>query len=232
MNMRSWPVRLGIMLASVASIVPLAHARQEPDAIVRAVRHFVQQQGKSMPGRVEVEITPPDPRLQLAACRHLRVELPAGARLWGHSSVQVRCEAPAWQLDLPVVVHVHAAVVVLTHAVGAGYTLAAQDLGSQEMDLTDLGPDTVLRAADAVGRVTASPVPGGFPLRAQLLRQPYLITVGQPVQVRVQGTGFSLEAEATALGNASVGQRVRLRTQAGKVITGIAEATGMVRVAD
>lgn len=232
MSVRPWPLRLGVLLALAVGWIPAADARQDPDAIVRAVRHFVQQQGKSLPGRLEVDITPPDPRLQLAACHHLRVGLPAGARLWGHSSVQVRCEAPAWQLDLPVVVHVHAPVVVLTHAVGAGYTLGAPDLGSQEMDLTELGPDAVLHAADAIGRVTASPVPGGFPLRAQLLRQPYLITVGQPVQVRVQGSGFSLETEATALGNASIGQRVRLRTPAGKVISGVAEATGMARVAD
>jgi len=71
-------------------------------------------------------------------------------------------------------------------------------------------------------------VAAGQPLRATMMAAPVVIQSGRPVKVIVQGAGFSVANEGTALGNARAGQAIRVRLASGKVVSGTATQNGEV----
>ncbi|MEJ7806752.1 MAG: flagellar basal body P-ring formation chaperone FlgA, partial [Telluria sp.] len=73
-------------------------------------------------------------------------------------------------------------------------------------------------------------VQSGAPIRADLLRSKPVVQQGQAVRVVSGGAGFRVSAEARAIGNASEGQVVQVRTPAGAIISGVAKAGGLVEV--
>ncbi|MBP7582370.1 MAG: flagellar basal body P-ring formation protein FlgA, partial [Vogesella sp.] len=62
------------------------------------------------------------------------------------------------------------------------------------------------------------------------LRLPYVVKMNQPVRLQAKGDGFVIGSDATALGNAGVGERVNVRAGNGKVVSGIVEPDGSVSV--
>lgn len=51
------------------------------------------------------------------------------------------------------------------------------------------------------------------------------------VQVQVQGLGFSINSEGKAMGNAAVGQSVRVRMASGQIVSGVAGEDGVIYIA-
>jgi hypothetical protein len=112
---------------------------EESRTIRSAVDAFVRAQTETLPGHVEVKSGLVDPQLKFTHCEHLDVFLPPGAKLWGNTTVGVRCEAPEkWSLYVPVQVRVWADVVLSARALPRGQTITADDVAMQRVDLTHL----------------------------------------------------------------------------------------------
>jgi flagella basal body P-ring formation protein FlgA len=84
--------------------------------------------------------------------------------------------------------------------------------------------------AQAVGRSNTISLPSGAPLRLDALRSKPVVQQGQLVRVVSSGAGFKVSAEARAIGTAGEGQVVQVRTPAGAIISGVAQAGGLVEV--
>src|SRR5574340_225256 len=67
------------------------------------------------------------------------------------------------------------------------------------------------------------PEAAGAPLRTALLRPPLAVQQGQTARLVLNGPGFSVQSEGQALANASRGDRVRVKTASGEVVSGVAE---------
>jgi flagella basal body P-ring formation protein FlgA len=215
--------------------MPLASAQTLPAPIdADAVRGFASQHAAAAEGitRFEVRIGNLDPRLVLAPCRRIEPFLPAGARMWGRSSVGVRCaEGANWSVMVPVTVAAWGTAVVAAAPLAAGTVLSEQDLREQEVELTR-EPPTVARAIDTVaGRVLSRPLAPGQALRVDMVRTRPVVQAGDPVRLRIVGAGFAISAAGHALASAGDGQPVRVRTELGKVLTGVAREGRQVDVA-
>lgn len=201
------------------------------ERIRKNVEQFVFQRLAGQPGRVSVEVGAIDPQLQLGACQRLEAFLPAGGRLWGNSTVGVRCVAGAsWSLYVPVTVKIQAPVVVAARPLANGKTLVVEDLGLQTQDLTQLPPGVLTDPALAVGQTLSVGLLPGYPVRQDMLRAPVVIRQGQAVRLVARGGGFSVSAEGRALGNAVAGQTVQVRTSNGQTVSGVARSDGSVEV--
>ncbi len=217
---------LGSTLAQAQEI-----QRQDPAAIRHAVEDFMRVQTAGLPGTVTYTLGAIDPRLALPACPALEVAMPAGARLWGASSVAVRCSGAApWSLYVTVQVKVTGEYLVAARPLSQGQTLSAGDYAIQSGDLTALPSATVTSQQQAQGRTLASGVPAGQPLRLDMLRLPMVVLQGQSVQLRSAGSGFRVSAEGKALNNAGEGQVAQVRTASGQTVSGIARAGGVIEV--
>lgn len=179
--------------------------------------------GIKAPGgaRIEVVAGQLDPRLRLAPCRKVDPYLPPGAPPWGRTRVGLRCSSGpvAWNVYLPVTVKVWAQALVTRSALAAGAPIAAQDLESAEVDLAAETSPTFHQAEELLGRQLSLSLPPGTAIRAMHLRTRSWFAAGEQVTVIVGGTGYAVSASGQALSQGLEGQPVRVRTDAGRVIT-------------
>jgi flagellar basal body P-ring formation protein FlgA len=202
---------------------------------VAQAREVMQQAASKVevPGaRIEVEVGELDPRLQLAPCTQVQAYLPANARAWGRTRVGLRCTQgeKLWNVSVPVVVRVLASAPVLKGALPAGTVLTPAHLDTAVVDWATQPEAPVLMPKALVDRVLAHALPAGSAVRPADLRARLWFAAGDTVRVEAKGEGFSVSTTAQALGPGAEGQRVRVRTEAGQVLTGLAVGAHRVEV--
>lgn len=184
------------------------------------------------PLRMEVQMGQLDSRLRLAACARVEPYLPAGSRLWGRTRLGLRCleGAVPWNVFLPITVRAYGPAWVAQGNIPAGKTLSAEDAVPAEVDWAEDSAPVFANAQDFIGMVTARPLTSGQALRQNMVRPPALFTAGSPVQVMVNGGGFSVSGSGKAMAAAGEGQQVRVRMDNGRLVTGTVNASGVVQV--
>ena len=209
----------------------LAAEWQSLPAIQSTVENFVRQQAAGMRGERTVTVSRIDNRIKLARCDKMEAYLPGGNRLSGNTSIGVRCTGPAnWSLFVPVQIKLIDEVLVAAQSVPAGQALQPSDLKLERRDVTSI-PGNVLTAPEqAIGKNVSAPLAAGTILRMELLRAPNIILQGQQVKLVAQGSSFKVTSEGLAMGNATLGQVVSVKTRSGQVIKGIARSQGVVEV--
>ena len=196
-----------------------------------ALREATQQYGSLEGARIEVRVGALDARLTQAPCAQPQYSVPSGARLWGHSAVMVRCPGnAAWSLRAPVNVRVWGTALVAARALPALLPIPAEDLRPGEVELTREAQGVLTDLRQLQGRVPTRTIGAGQPLPLAALRAPQVIGQGDPVKVVGQGTGFAIATDAIAQSAALEGQSVRVRTESGRVLTGIARTGRVVEV--
>ncbi|MGC3030201.1 flagellar basal body P-ring formation chaperone FlgA, partial [Burkholderia sp. DN3021] len=221
--------------ANPAQAAPAAQSatppgQQDPDSIRRAALAFLQQQIAGLPGKTTATVTTAFPR-GLAACTTLEPFLPTGARLWGRTTVGVRCagERP-WTVYLQAKVAVQATYYVAARQIAPGEPLGAADLVARDGDLTVLPLAVITDPAQAVGSTALARISAGLPLRQDMLKSAASVSAGQTVRVVAAGPGFTISAEGSVLANAAPGQSVRVRMAAGQIVTAIVKDAGTVEI--
>ena len=220
---------LAIACLTLSSVVHAANL-QDPAALQDHAERFLKMQTRGQPGKVSIQVKPP--RAELPACASLDAFQPAGSRSIGKISVGVRCLAPSqWTVYLSAQVRVVGSYAVTLQPLPANHVLSAADFTLREGDLGSLPADVVTNVDDMLGYRTVSGLAAGAPLRNALLRPPLVVQQGQITRVVLNGPGFSVQSEGQALANASRGDRVRVRTRSGQVVSGIAQDGQQVIVA-
>ncbi|WP_334044660.1 flagellar basal body P-ring formation chaperone FlgA [Burkholderia ambifaria] len=216
--------------ASAAPQPATPPGQQDPDAIRRTALAFLQQQIAGLPGKTTATVATAFPR-GLAACTTLEPFLPTGARLWGRTTVGVRCagERP-WTVYLQAKVAVQATYYVAARQIAPGEPLTAADLVARDGDLTVLPLAVITDPAQAVGATALARISAGLPLRQDMLKSAASVSAGQTVRVVAAGPGFTISAEGSALANAAPGQSIRVRMAAGQIVTAIVKDAGTVEI--
>jgi flagella basal body P-ring formation protein FlgA len=136
-------------------------AAGEHDRARALVESYARAQTSAVTGSVEITVGPIDSRARMPACRDLQTLLPPVSRLWGPSSVGVRCTQPEpGSVYLPVTMRVTGAVLVTTRAFAPGHRLVACDFALRTEGLTRLPPMVLVDPQAALGQVLASAVAG------------------------------------------------------------------------
>jgi flagella basal body P-ring formation protein FlgA len=178
-----------------------------------------------------VEPVPIDERLRLPACtRPLDARLEREVRS-GQGTVAVGCTgAEPWRLFVPVRVVEQVSVVVARHGLAAGAVLAADDLEVRTQASTSLPLDYLSDPQQAIGLTVRRTVPAGTLLAGTALESPELIARGALVTL-VSGSGpVHVKSEGVALEGARLKGRIRVKTPSGRIVEGVVEASGEVRV--
>jgi flagella basal body P-ring formation protein FlgA len=210
---------------------PNAPQRQNLPALQQAAEQYLKAQASGLPGSVTIDVDPVDPRLNLAACVEPQAFMPNGARLWGKTTIGIKCVAPSvWTIYLRANVQVVSDYVVAAVPLAQGQTISAADVTRVHGDLSNLPAGIVTDASQAVGRVAAMSMRAGTPLRMDSIRNQRVVQQGQSVRVVSNGPGFQITTEARALTNANEGQMAQARTAAGQVVSGIAKAGGILEI--
>jgi flagella basal body P-ring formation protein FlgA len=208
----------------------LRTARVDPASLSAPAERLLAEENAAL-GEVRVEISPPDSRLDLAACEQLQAFLPPGARPQGHTTVGVRCQRPSrWTVYLQAQVQVLGPYLVAARPLAAGQLLGPADVALRSGDLAELPGGTLSDLEAALGRPLAVAVNTGQPLRRDYLKSIPVVQSGQPVRLLVLGHGFQVSGDGTAVANAGDGQTVQVRTPRGTVVSGVARPGGVVEL--
>lgn len=210
-----------------------APARQDINTLRQVAELYLQTQSAALPGKPTVTIGNVDTRMNLAACAALpQAFQQPGARAFGKTTVGVRCAAPvAWTVYIQAQVSVLGDYVAAAVPLVQGQSITKEQLVMMNGDLGTLPNGVLTDPAQAIGRSSTQSVAAGAPLRLDTLRSKPVVQQGQAVRVVSSGAGFSVSAEARAIGTASEGQVVQVRTGAGAILSGVAKAGGLVEVA-
>ncbi|MHB1174834.1 MAG: flagellar basal body P-ring formation chaperone FlgA [Sulfuriferula sp.] len=224
---------LALLLFSLVHIAAAQNdgGRQGPAAVRQVAEQFLQAQTRGLPGHVSISVNKLDPRLDLAACAAPQAFMPTGSRVWGKTTVGVRCTVPTpWTVYIQAKVSVVAAYIVTAAPLAQGQIVSATDLATMQGDLTTLPAGIITDATQAIGRTVTMSLQAGTALRQDSLRSVPAVQQGQTVRLVSIGPGFQVSSEGQALTSAGEGQLVQARTQAGQMIRGIAKAGGIVEV--
>ncbi|MFZ4535653.1 flagellar basal body P-ring formation chaperone FlgA [Propionivibrio sp.] len=210
-------------------LTPMLSFAQSP--LHSALDDYLRTQTQGLPGTVTYSIGQLNARAQLSECSAFEPFLPAGGRLWGKSTVGVRCLGPSnWTIYVPVSVNVTGNYLITARALPTGYLLTASDIIVRSGDLSSLPASIVTDQSQAIGKTVKNRLPAGQPLRSDQLLAPWAVQQGQSVKTVSKGPGFSVSSEGIALTNAVAGQIVQVRTASGQLINGIARPGGVVEV--
>jgi flagella basal body P-ring formation protein FlgA len=202
---------------------------QSPDSIRTAARDVVLA---ASGGRaVDVETVAVDDRLQLPRCSAPLKGLLQSPLRSGRGTVLVRCPGEAgWQLFVPVRAIEQIAVLVTKRSIQSGEILRAEDFESTARPSTALPLEYLTDAEQAVGLTVRRTLPAGTVLAPGVLDYPQLVERGALVTLVSAGGPVYVKSEGVALEPGRLKQRVRVRSQSGRIVEGTVEAPGQVRV--
>jgi flagella basal body P-ring formation protein FlgA len=204
---------------------------QLPAQIRQAVDQFLRVQTAGLPGKVAYTVGGIDPRVVLAPCAATEVFLPPGARLWGLTTLGVKCnDAAPWTIYVSAQVKVTGDYVVTARPLAQGTALSPLDLSLQSGDLTQMPVSVLTDPQLAIGKTLTSALAAGQPLRQDLLRSPLVVQQGQTVKLQSSGQGFRVSADGKSMTNAADGQIAQVRTSNGQTVSGVARAGGVVEM--
>lgn len=209
-----------------------AHTMPDGNAdAINAVHTFVARQTSSLGRAVKIRVIPPPTDTRLPPCARHEVFLPADTRLWGKASVGVKCSHPsAWTAYLSVQVSVPGNYLISARKINRGQTITEGDVELKFGDLTEFPANVLTETTLAVGQRAKIGLAANQPLTRELLHQIPVIKQGDKVRVLARGGGFSVATHGTALNNAAQGDPVKVKTESGRTLNGIATNVGEVEL--
>lgn len=187
--------------------------------VTAEVVDFLNQQASNYPGSAHVTVD--TSRLdRYAECHDLQVSLASGQRLRSRMSVSLRCLSPEpWTARVQATLAINGFFYVANRILEPGETVSLDDLIAREGDILSLARGVIIDPSQLIDHVVTQRIPAGTPLKANALRNPMSVERGQIVRTEARGPGFVVTGEAQTLQDGAPGERIRLRTSSGQIIS-------------
>ena len=212
--MRFWGILLAAFFLGTSAQAALA-----PD-LDKEITRFIQKSPSVNGLRVQVEQV--DPNIAVPACIGGAIEISTqpGARVWGRTTLQLRCAKAGWMVNIPFNIRVFGDYVVASRYLPFGQKIEPGDIRVIEGEL-NLLPDDVLRNPKAAyDRVLSRSLQMGSPLGLNDLKESSVGKVGDPVRLILIGKDFEVSGEGIAQTAGMIGDMVRVRLADGQVLQG------------
>lgn len=198
----------------------------------QAGRYLLGLAGQAHPAleaRVETGLL--DPRLRLPLCPEPDFFLATGSRPHGSGSLGIRCREPEeWTLYLSYRIVLSGDILVAKRPLPARHGFQPSDVETRRMELTQ-APGTYFRHPDQLrGTLAARPIAAGQAISLDVLKRRFAVLPNQRVRIVAEGRGFRISQEGTAQNAAYMGDTVRVKMPSGRIIQGVADSEGVVRI--
>lgn len=229
-----WLCRLLLVCCGIPALAWAAEEAIQPlEGIRQAAQQFLLAQPRAGKEPPEIQLTDLDPRLRLPKCPlHLEVFLPSGAPTTGNLSVGVRCPGPpSWTVYQRASVRIFGDVLVASRFLAAGTILGRADFRIERRDLTTLAGSYETVPDHLLGKRLRSAFVAGAVISPHAVKTVPLVRQGETVTLVVRQGGMEVSSSGTALSDAELGQRVRVRNEGSKrVVEGTVTAQRRVEV--
>lgn len=231
----------GLLRASVAVIAltlsgavgASSPAWQPTKQIAAAAESFLQNKIGTAAGRTKAQAQRLDPRHRLPLCdRPLEAFLRRGAKITARTIVGVRCTgSKPWKLYVPVDVVVTDSVLVAKRTLRRGQVLTADDLVSEQRDVSRLTQGYISDATELIGQRMKTQLLAGRILTPAVLQADIAVQRGQTVTLTVANGSMTIQMSGKALMDGALSQRIRVEnTNSGRIVEGIVRSREHVEV--
>jgi flagella basal body P-ring formation protein FlgA len=196
-----------------------AQAALTPD-LDKEISRFIQSSPTVNGLRVQPELV--DPNITVPACvgGNIEISTQPGARVWGRTTLQLRCAKAGWMVNVPFNIRVFGNYVVASQYLAAGQKIEPSDVRVIDGELSAL-PDDVLRSPKgAYDRILSRSLQMGSPVGLNDLKESSVIKAGDPVRLVLKGKDFEVSGEGVAQSAGMIGDMVRVRIADGQVLQG------------
>ncbi|MES1923793.1 flagellar basal body P-ring formation chaperone FlgA [Salinisphaera sp. T31B1] len=207
-----------------------AAAADVPAPVARAITAFVHERSDYAPDQIQIAI--PAQAARMTHCRKPEPFLPGRSqRMTGRLTIGVRCPGDRPSLRYyPVDVAISAPYYVAARTINPGEVVRAADVHAVTGEITRLADNIATRADQLVGQVAMRRIAADMPVRLSMVAPPKAIERGARVRVIRRGSGFAITTEGQALDSATAGASLRVRTDNGSVVRGVADGPNQVVV--
>ncbi len=212
--------------ANAISYQPLASIQQTAE---QHLRSLIPDSTKSVILQAETL----DSRLHLAQCSTpLQAFLPSGANLGSRATVGVRCnDGNTWSVYVPVNIESEVEVLSLNKSLARNATISPLDVEVSTRHVPGLITHYLKDISELQNKRTRRDLPAGALLTPDMLQSQVLVRRGQQVTILAEVSGIEVRNQGVALVDGSENARVQVRNSvSSKVIEGVVDATGIVRV--
>lgn len=138
----------------------------------------------------------------------------------GRISYTLKCTAPQrWQSRAVAQIQLYLPLVVASRTLQRDEIINADMLSLADIELSTLRHDPELQPEPLLGMTVKRRINAGEPLHRAMLQLEYLVEKGSRVKLLVQGQGFEVSTEATALADGQLGERIRVENlTSGKIV--------------
>lgn len=202
-------------------------------SIREAAAEVVRSAAADAGGTIEVLADSPDPRLRLSRCEEpLKATLPAGTRLAGRLTVEVRCTGQRpWRLYLPVRIESSRPVVVAARSLTRDTILASGDVRVAKLGPGVSGYGALADPAQVIGQRLRRSLEAGTPLSAALLDAPLIVKRGQQVTLEALAGNFAVRVSGVAKADGALGQLIEVENgSSGKTVQAVVRSERTVEV--
>jgi len=181
--------------------------------------------------QLQIELTKNEQRPGSASCPVALFSNSRGNRMWGRTFLEVQCvgtDTPPFFVGVDV--KIMAPVWVSREMIAAGEPIDPAKLEQRTMDLSTLNTGWVTEVAHLAQKSAARAIYPGTALRADLLKGKSLIKRGEQVKLMINGPGFQIAGAGVTLADAELGQMVKIKTEKGKILQGVAKDELLVEI--
>ncbi len=211
-------------------------ANASSDVIIyKNLYSFLKEKTSKLDGKITVSIKEVDlEKFNFSNCQQLDFFIPNGSREVGQTTVGIKCldkEAPK-----PNSVILQAEIIqekkylVVSRKMNVGEEIKQEDIKEEFGDVSKFYFKYYQDPKEVVGKKIKNLMPEGHTIRDSNLALPTVIQYNQNVMV-VDGVGnYRVTASGKAMSMAYEGQQVRIKMPSNKIILGIAQADGSVKL--
>lgn len=206
-----------------------AQAALAPD-LDKEITRFIQSSPTVNGLRVQPELV--DPNITVPACMGGGVEISTqpGSRIWGRTTLQLRCAKAGWMVNVPFNIRVFGNYVVTSQYLAAGQKIEPSDIRVIDGELSSLPDDVLRNPKGAYDRILNRSLQMGSPVGLNDLRETSVVKAGDPVRIVLSGKDFEVSGEGIAQTAGVVGESVRVRLADGQVLVGTVLRPSLVRI--
>ena len=190
-----------------------------PEELIGATEGFLEfmvedyLQRSEITARHEIQVTPLDPRLRLAACdSDLTQSLESPAQPVGRVTVRVSCEGSTpWTVFVPAQVRIFRPVVVVKTALRRDSIIGAGDVALVEQDVSLLNRGYVTEVEQVIGRKLTRATRTDQVLTPAMLQLAEAVGRGDQVVISARSGGINVRMQGEALSGGTLGQQISVR---------------------
>jgi flagella basal body P-ring formation protein FlgA len=224
---------LWLLLAASADAATTGYQWQPTESIAATAEQYLRDRIGSDAQRTTVKAGTLDSRHRLALCsKPLEPFLRRGTRIEARTIVGVRCagEKP-WKIYVPVAVIVSDTVLVARRTLPRGHLLVADDLATEQRDVSRLVSGYMSNVEALVGQRLKTQLIAGRILTPAMLQADIAVRRGQAVTLTISSGGIDIQMSGKALMDGAISQRIKVEnTNSGRVVEGIVRSREHVEV--